>query len=58
MPFVPLLPVLGIILCGGLMVHGFMTLGISAVLFPVWNIIGAIIYFAYGYKKHREVEKG
>ena len=57
-PFVPLLPVLGIILCGGLMVHGFMTLGISAVLFPVWIIIGAIIYFAYGYKKHREVEKG
>ena len=56
-PFVPLIPILGIILCGGLMVHGFMTLGISAVLFPVWIILGALIYFAYGYRKHRELEK-
>ena len=55
-PFVPLFPILGIILCGGLMVHGFMTLGISAVLFPVWIILGAIIYFAYGYQNHRRFE--
>ena len=56
-PFVPLLPILGIVLCGGLMVHGFMTLGVSAVLFPVWILIGALIYFAYGYKRHRDAEK-
>ncbi len=56
-PFVPLFPILGIILCGGLMVHGFLTLGISAVLFPGWIILGVGIYFAYGYKRHREVEK-
>ena len=56
-PFVPLFPILGVILCGGIMFHGFMTLGISAILFPLWVIIGAIIYFAYGYRKHREIEK-
>ena len=55
-PFVPLFPILGIILCGGIMVHGFMTLGISAVLFPLWIVLGIIIYFAYGYKKQRKNE--
>ncbi len=55
-PFVPLFPILGIILCGGIMIHGFITLGISAILFPLWIVLGAIIYFAYGYKKHREEE--
>ncbi len=38
------------------MVHGFMTLGISAVLFPLWIVLGIIIYFAYGYKKQRKNE--
>ncbi len=55
-PFVPLFPILGIILCGGIMVHGFMTLGISAVLFPLWIVLGMIIYFTYGYKKQRKNE--
>ena len=55
-PFVPLFPILGILLCGGIMVHGFITLGISAILFPLWIILGMIIYFAYGYKKQRKNE--
>ncbi len=55
-PFVPLFPILGILLCGGIMIHGFITLGISAILFPLWIILGMIIYFAYGYKKQRKNE--
>ena len=55
-PFVPLFPILGILLCGGIMIHGFMTLGISAILFPLWIVLGMIIYFAYGYKKQRRNE--
>ncbi len=55
-PFVPLFQTLGILLCGGIMIHGFITLGISAILFPLWIILGMIIYFAYGYKKQRKNE--
>ncbi len=55
-PFVPLFPILGILLCGGIMVHGFITLGISAILFPLWIVLGMAIYFAYGYKKQRKNE--
>ncbi len=55
-PFVPLFPILGIILCGGIMIHGFLTLGISSILFPLWILIGIGIYFAYGYKKQRDME--
>ncbi len=55
-PFVPLFPILGILLCGGIMIHGFITLGISAILFPLWIVLGIIIYFAYCYKKQRKTE--
>ncbi len=55
-PFVPLFPILGIILCGGIMIHGFMTLGISTLLFLLWILLGVAIYFGYGYKKQRKHE--
>ena len=32
-------------------------LSTSAVLFPVWILIGVIIYALYGYKNNRRVEK-
>lgn len=55
-PFAPFTPVLGIVLCGGLMVYSMKFLTTSALLFPVWLGIGALIYFHYGYKKNRHNE--
>lgn len=55
-PFSPLFPVLGIICCGGLMIYSMQFLTTSALLFPVWVGIGALIYFHYGYKKNRKIE--
>ena len=52
-PFVPLFPILGILFCGGLIVFSLKTLKTSSVLFPIWIIIGVMIYFAYGYRAHR-----
>jgi APA family basic amino acid/polyamine antiporter len=49
-PFVPLVPVLGILSCIYLM------MGLPLVTwlrFGVWLIIGMVIYFAYGYRKSR-----
>ncbi len=56
-PFVPLFPILGILFCGGLMVYSLLNLGTSAVLFPLWVLIGVFIYFAYCYKNMRKAEK-
>lgn len=55
-PFVPLFPILGILCCGGLMIYSMQFLTTSAVLFPLWLGIGALIYFHYGYKKNRKAE--
>ncbi len=55
-PFSPWFPILGIICCGGLMIYSMRSLTISAMLFPVWIGIGALIYFHYGYKKNRVTE--
>ena len=47
-PFVPLVPVLGIVSCGYLM------LGlpwITWVRFALWLLVGLVIYFAYGMKR-------
>jgi len=47
-PFSPLIPVLGILLCGYLIA----ALSVSTwVNFLVWLAIGFVIYFAYGYRK-------
>ena len=57
-PCSPLFPMLGILCCGGLMIYSMQFLKTSAVLFPVWLGLGALIYFNYGYKKNRKVELG
>ncbi len=55
-PFSPLFPVLGILTCGGLMIYSMQFLTTSAILFPVWIGLGALIYFHYGYKKNRKAD--
>lgn len=52
-PLVPLTPIIGIICCLGLMLCKLKTLSSSAIMFPIWLVIGAAIYFAYGYRQNR-----
>ena len=52
-PFSPLVPSLGIITCGGLMIYKSMQPSSSALLFPVWLGVGAMIYLLYGFVKNR-----
>ena len=49
-PFVPLVPVLGILSCVYLMMG---LPGVTWLRFGVWLVIGMVIYFAYGYRKSR-----
>lgn len=55
-PFSPVVPSLGILCCGGLMIYKSTQAGSSALLFPVWLGIGAIIYLLYGFIKNRNNE--
>lgn len=55
-PFCPWFPILGIIICSYLMIKAMLQLKTSAILFPVWILIGVVIYFLYGYQKNRKVE--
>lgn len=52
-PFSPVVPSLGIICCGGLMIYKSMQPSGSALLFPVWLGVGAMIYLLYGFVKNR-----
>ena len=52
-PFSPVTPALGIITCGGLMIYKSMQPSGSALLFPDWLGVGAIIYLLYGFVKNR-----
>ncbi len=52
-PFVPLFPILGIVFCSGLIIYSLKTLKTSSIIFPIWILIGIIIYFIYGYPAHR-----
>lgn len=54
-PFSPLFPMLGIVCCGGLMIYSMQSLTTSALLFPLWLVLGIAIYFLYGYRKNREI---
>ncbi len=56
-PLVPFFPLMGIICCGGLMVYSMKSLTTSSMLFPVWLVVGAMIYFAYGYRKNKIEEE-
>lgn len=55
-PFSPIVPALGILSCGGLMVYKSLEAGSSALLFPVWLGVGAIIYLLYGFIRNRDNE--
>ncbi|MDR1326827.1 MAG: amino acid permease [Heliobacteriaceae bacterium] len=52
-PFSPVFPILGILSCGGLMFYSMKFLTTSSIYFPLWLLIGLIIYVAYGYKQKR-----
>lgn len=56
-PFVPWFPLLGILTCGGLMIYSTKNLKTSTTLFPIWLLMGVIIYVIYGYKSQRLGEK-
>ena len=56
-PFSPFFPILGVVCCGGLMIYSMQFLTTSRFLFPLWLLIGAIIYFTYSYKQQRKAEK-
>jgi len=49
-PFMPLVPILGIMACLGLM---WQLPQLTWVRFGVWTIIGIVIYLAYGLKHSR-----
>jgi len=52
-PFVPLFPILGIVMSGSLMLYSMKTLTTSSLWFVVWLIIGVWIYACYGYGQKR-----
>ena len=57
-PFSPWFPLIGIFCLLGLMVYFLITSAsiLSAILFPIWIGLSALIYFHYGYKKNRKKE--
>jgi APA family basic amino acid/polyamine antiporter len=55
-PCSPLIPSLGIICCAGLMFVAVISMGKTALLFPLWLAIGIAIYISYGYKRNRRIE--
>lgn len=56
-PFSPLFPILGIVCCGGLMLYKMKDVSTSTLLFPVWILLGILIYAAYGYGNNRMAEQ-
>ncbi|MBQ2644528.1 amino acid permease [bacterium] len=56
-PFFPWLPLIGILVCGYLIITVIPQLKVSSLLFPLWIFVGCIIYFSYGYGKNRQVEQ-
>ena len=51
-PFVPVVPILGIIICLALVVLGLPTFR-TLVIFGIWIAIGMVFYFTYGHRKVR-----
>ncbi len=56
-PFCPLFPILGILTCGGLMIYSMKFLRTSSIYFPLWLLIGFLIYAVYGYSQKRFEEE-
>ena len=55
-PFCPLFPILGIVLCGCFMLYKGIKGGASSLYFLLWIIMGLAIYIFYGYKNKRKHE--
>ena len=53
-PFCPLFPILGIILCSCFMIYKSLAGGDSSLYFLLWVIMGIAIYISFGYKNKRE----
>lgn len=53
-PFCPWFPIIGVIFCSGLMIVALQEVKTSATLFPIWLLIGLVIYFMYGYHSNRK----
>ncbi len=52
-PFCPLFPILGILLCSCFMIYKGLSGGASSLYFLIWVIMGLAIYILYGYKNKR-----
>ena len=52
-PFCPLFPILGIIMCSCFMIYKSIQGGDSSLYFLLWIIMGLAIYIIYGYKNKR-----
>lgn len=52
-PCCPWFPILGIVFCSVFMISAFTEVKTSATLFPLWIILGLVIYFLYGYQSNR-----
>jgi len=55
-PCCPWFPIIGIIFCSGLMFVALREVKTSAMLFPLWIVIGLVIYFLYGYQSNRKLD--
>ncbi len=53
-PLCPWFPIIGIVFCSGLMIVALREVQTASKLFPLWLVIGIVIYFAYGYKSNRK----
>ena len=52
-PFCPLFPILGIIMCSCFMIYKSLSGGDSSLYFLLWVAMGLAIYIGYGYKNKR-----
>lgn len=56
-PCCPWFPIIGIVFCSGLMIVALREVKTSAMLFPLWLVIGIVIYLLYGYPSNRKQAK-
>lgn len=57
-PLCPYFPIIGILICGILIVFSLKTLKTSSLYFILWLSVGILIYAFYGYKQKRLEESG
>ena len=57
-PFCPWFPLIGIVICGILIIFSLNTLKTSSLYFLLWLFVGILIYAFYGYRQKRLEESG